>query len=151
MKFFGYKTLLISLFSLSTLLVFSTDVPPCYRNLEVNFFRTDLVNEALSLHGVSQSKWNLINTQLQGNVKGVPQLVKEKAKKMEPNPFDPPFQSQEAAELLRQVLLEVFSETLANFHITNQANVKEMFQYIRERQSQLLISCFGQEKEEKHN
>lgn len=151
MRLSWYKILLATLLmTLNTTSVFA-EAPPCYRALEVNFFNPNLVNEALSLHAVSQSNWNLINSELQKNLKIVPETVKERAKKMDSNPFNYPFQPQEASELLRQVLFEVFSKTLATFHITNQDNVEEMFQYIRERQSQRLASCFGQEKEQKQN
>ena len=126
------------------------EMPPCYRDLETNFFNPALVSEALSLHSVFQSSWTLIISELQTNVKRVPDLVKARAKKMERNPFEPTFQPQEAAALLRQVLFEVFSQTLADFHITNQNNVDEMFQYIRERQSQRFLACFGDLKEERN-
>ena len=127
------------------------EMPPCYRDLEVNFFNPTLVNEALSLHSVFQSSWSLINYELQKNVRRVPELVKARAREMERNPFEPTFQPQEASALLRQVLFDVFSQTLAEFNITNQNNVDEMFQYIRERQSHRFLACFGQTKEDKQN
>lgn len=151
MRIFWYRAMLLALVALSTPIAITAEAPACYRDLEVNFFRQNLVNEALSLHAVSQSNWALINTELQRNVKRVPEMIKDRAKKMDPNPFGTPFQSHAASELLQQVLLQVFSETLAIFHITNQAKIEEMFQYIRERQSQRLVSCFGDEKEQKHN
>lgn len=122
------------------------ETPFCYKELERNFFKPALVDEALSLHSVPQSNWSLINNELQRNVKRVPELVKERAKRMDPNPFGTPFQPQAASEVLRGALLEVFSSTLALFHITNQNNINEMFQYIRERQSQFLLACFGDEE-----
>ena len=146
-----YKLLMASLLALSCPVVVSAEAPLCYKELEANFFNANLVNEALSLHSVSQSNWPLINTELQNNLKRVPELVKEKAKKMNPNPFGNPFQPHEASKLLRSVLFEIFSETLADFQITNQGKVQEMFRYIRERQSQRLLSCFGQEDELKQN
>lgn len=146
-----YKLLLTSVLAFSCPVIAIADAPPCYKDLEVNFFNPTLVNEALSLHSISQSNWTLINTELQNNLKRVPELVKERAKKMNPNPFGNPFQPQEASKLLREVLLEVFSETLAGFQITNQGKVQEMFRYIRERQSQRLLSCFGAEEETEQN
>ena len=138
--------LLTSLLILSFPLAATAEIPACYKDLELNFFKVNLLNEALSLHAVSQSNWSLINMELQRNIKRVPEIVRQRAKGMDPNPFEIPFQSHAAAELLRQVLLEVFSETLAIFHITNQSNIEEMFQYIRERQSQRLVACFGEER-----
>ncbi|HEV8052578.1 MAG TPA: hypothetical protein VGP47_08785 [Parachlamydiaceae bacterium] len=151
MRILCCRILMASALFLSCPVIASAETPPCYKQLEVNFFNSTFVNEALSLHSVSQSNWALINTELQNNLKQVPEMVKERAKKMDPNPFGTPFQPQEASKLLRRVLLEVFSATLANFQITNQGKVEEMFRYIRERQSQRLLSCFGQEEEARQN
>lgn len=120
-------------------------IPFCYREFETNFFKPNLVNEALSLQAVPQSNWILINEELRKNMREVPRLVREKAGHMEPNPFSP-FRPHAASALLRSVLFDVFSSTLAVFHITNQNKVDEMFKYIRERQSQYILSCFGEEE-----
>jgi hypothetical protein len=76
----------------------------------------------------------------------VPRLVSERAGEMNPDPFIP-FQPEAASALLRSVLLQVFSDTLAVFHITNQNKVDEMYKYIRARQNQLIVACFGEEEE----
>lgn len=146
-----YRVVMTSLWILSAPMTTDAEIPACYKDLELNFFRSNLVNEALSLHAVSQSNWSLINQELQRNLKRVPELIRERAKKMDPNPFGPPFQPREASELLQKVLLEVFSDTLSVFHITNQGKIEEMFQYLRERQSQRLVSCFGEEEALQHN
>jgi len=143
-----YKILLLIILVIINPVVAYADAPPCYKNIEANFFRPELVSEALSLHSVPQSQWTLINTELQQELKRVPIMVKERASKMHPNPFGTPFQPQAAVEVLRQVLFEVFSSTLATFNITNQQKIEEMFQYIRQRQSQRMLSCFGQETEQ---
>lgn len=143
-----YKTLMLILLASINSIAANADAPPCYKNIESNFFRPELVSEALSLHSVPQSNWALINTELQHELKRVPMMVKERANKMQPNPFGTPFQPQAAVEVLRQVLFEVFSSTLTTFNITNQQKIEEMFQYIRQRQSQRMLSCFGQEIEQ---
>ena len=137
--------LFVAFFAISAFAAANAEIPPCYRDLERNFFRTDLLNETLSMHSVYQSSWSLIGAALQRNMKNVPELIRERAKKMDPNPFAPVFHSKEAAYLLRQVLFEVFSLTLAQFQITNQDKAMEMFQYILNKQSQRFMSCFGQE------
>lgn len=138
---------LIFALALTAVPILSADVPPCYRDLEVNFFDPNIVNEAFSLHAISQSNWNLINTELQRNMKQVPELIRERAKQIDPNPFESPFQPEAASELLQQALLEVFSKTLSIFHITNQYNIEEMFNYIRKRQRARLTACLGEEME----
>lgn len=117
----------------------------CYREIEKDFFRKDYVDEALSLHNVSQSAWTYIHQSLQESMKKVPGIVRKRAAKMDPNPFDFPFRPDVASELLRQALFEVFSTTLAPFGITNSSDLKDMFTYIRDKQSKRLIACFGDE------
>jgi len=131
----------ISLGLLATAEIAVAEVPACYRDLELNFFRANLVNETLSMHSISQSNWNLINQELQRNVRRVPEIVRARAKQMIPNPLDTPFDREIALQLLQEVLLEVFSETLSLFQITNQNKVEEMFQYIREQQIERLTHC----------
>jgi len=122
------------------------EAPPCYKDLELNFFRTDLVNEALSLHKIPQSNWNLINYELKNRVKRVPEMIKQRAKKMDPNPLATPFLPELAQQLLDSVLIDIFQETLSVFHLNNTEQTKEMYNYIREKQKQRMISCFGEEK-----
>lgn len=149
MNFLYHAILLASLLLLSPMDVFS-ETPLCYKNIEANFFKPEFVDEALSLHSVPQSNWTLINNELREKMVRVPELVREKAKKMNPNPFGMPFQPQEASEVLRQALFAVFAETLADFHITNRGKAEEMFQYIRQRQGLRLLACFGEETELEH-
>lgn len=143
-----YKTILLAVVAFTSPLAAQAGAPPCYKNIEANFFRPEHVSEALSLHSVSQSNWSLINAELQQQMKRVPNMVRERADRMDPNPFGAPFQPQAAVEILRQVLLEVFSGTLALFNINNQQKIEEMFQYIRQRQGQRMLACFGQEVEQ---
>jgi hypothetical protein len=137
----GKRLLQIALGLLVTAEIAVADVPACYRDLELNFFRPNLVNETLSMHAISQSNWALINEELRRHTRRVPEMVRARAKQMNPNPLGSPFDSEIALQLLQQVLLEVFSETLSLFHITNQSKVEEMFQYIREQQIERLTSC----------
>lgn len=131
----------ISLALLATAEIAIAEIPACYRDLELNFFRPNIVNETLSMHSISQSNWNLINQELSRRVRRVPEIVRVRAQHMDPNPLGTPFDSEAALQLLQQVLLEVFSETLSVFHITNQSKVEEMFQYIREQQIERFTSC----------
>lgn len=135
------RVLQISLGLLVTAEIVVAEVPACYRDLELNFFKPNIVNETLSMHAISQSNWNLINQELRRNVRLVPEIVRARAKRMDPNPLGTPFEPEAALQLLQQVLLEVFSETLFLFHITNQSKIEEMFQYIREQQIERFTAC----------
>ena len=117
----------------------------CYKDIEKDFFREVFVNQALSIHNVSQSTWRAINVKLQENARHVPELVKQRAAAMRRDPFKTPFQADVAGELLNHVLFEVFSSTLAQFNVTNASDVSQMFRYLRERQQARLVTCFGKE------
>jgi hypothetical protein len=127
------------------------EVPPCFRDLENNFFRPNLVNEALSMHSVFQSTWTPINQQLSRNARRAPEIIRARAKQMDPNPLGTPFLPKEASWLLQQVLLEIFSETLTPFHVVSPGKIEEMFQYIREKQIQRFHACFGDDADIKRN
>lgn len=115
----------------------------CYKDIEKDFFREAFVSQALNLHTVSQSTWTPINIRLRQNARKVPELVKQRAAGMRRNPFNYPFQPEEAGEVLMQVLFEVFASTLAEFNINNASDVSQMFRYLRDRQQERLVACFG--------
>lgn len=121
------------------------DFKTCYRQIEQNFFNPILVSQALSLHFTfPQSSWNEVNRKLQQNASQVPRLVRERAVRMSPNPFNVPFNYHEAAELLRQALLEVLANTMAEFQVTNPSQIKAIFDYLRIRQLHQITECFGE-------
>lgn len=125
-------------------MVLVADVPSCVRDLELNFFPQTLVNEALSLHGISQSNWTVINYELGKRIKKVPQIVTKNAGLMIPNPIGPPYQPLILQQIVEAALLEVFKETMSLFRIYTDNQVAEMFAYIRNKQKLRLIGCFGE-------
>lgn len=137
------------LFSLILLLItpfcIFAEESACYLNIERNFFDENVVNQALASRNISQSNWTLINQSLKSNSKDIPGIVRERAKKLNPNPFDTPFRPIIAAEILSQVQFEVFAATLAIFKINSPSDVQEMFLYIRKSHSANLKACFGEE------
>lgn len=125
--------------------------PACVRDIELNFYQTNLLNETLSSHSISQSNWVLINYELSSRVKDVPSRVRKRAEKMSPNPFDEPYQSLVVQDLVEKALLEVLRDTLLIFNITNPGYAEDMFKYIRDRQQQRFLNCFGEKPKEKKN
>lgn len=115
----------------------------CYRDIEKDFFQEVFVNQALSIHNVSQSTWKPINIKLRENTRRVPELVKQRVATLRRDPFKSPFQPDVAGDVLRYALFEVFSSTLAEFNVTNGSDVSEMFRYLRERQQARFVACFG--------
>lgn len=123
--------------------------PSCVRDIELHFFQQNLVQEAFSLHGISQSNWNLINYELARRVKRVPDIVEKKARRMDPNPFGPPYRPFDVQDIVEATLLEVFKETLSLFQIQNEGQIVEMFNYIRNKQEHKFVNCFGEKVSQK--
>lgn len=122
--------------------------PRCYQDLEVNFFREDIVSQALSLHNVAQGGWYAITQQLKERSRDIPKTIHERAARLGRNPLSYPFQAKEAAELLRQVLWEVFYTVIEQSPVISQINpsdIPSMFAYIRQQQAAKLKACFGPE------
>ncbi|HRD55770.1 MAG TPA: hypothetical protein PLC42_05165 [Parachlamydiaceae bacterium] len=121
--------------------------PPCFRDLEVNFFQPAIVNQAFSIHGVDQSVWVPILQNLQIASKEVPALLRERGKKMSPDPFDPVFIPEIAFELLNETLFEIFANVIATYNPNqvlrlNGNDIWNMYQYISNEQSKKIERCF---------
>lgn len=121
--------------------------PSCFRQLETQFFQEKITAEALSLHNVYQSQWERIIDSLHKRSQAIPQLIKQRAMHMKPNPFDRPFQKEEAEKLLMQALHEVMSVTMKEFYVSvSERDIDEMIEYIKSKQSHKFEACFGSEK-----
>jgi len=125
------------------------DEPSCVRELERDFFNPVFVSQALSLHDVSQSAWAEVNRVLKQQIGAIPGRVRDRAARMNPNPFDIPFQEHDAKQVLESVLYDVLAETLKQFNITDPTEVREMFNYIREQQADKFVRCFGKDEDVK--
>lgn len=124
--------------------VFGLD-PSCVRDIEENFFNPYYVSQALSLHDFSQSAWSEVNRNLKTRVGGIPALVRQKANKLSPNPFDAPYDPEEAANVLKEALYETLEQTLHDFNVTDPYEIREMFNYILEKQAPRWKACFPEE------
>jgi hypothetical protein len=125
--------------------------PACVRQIESTFFNPVYVSQALSSHDVSQSAWSEVNRRLREEA--VPQIalrVREQAAAMHPNPFDAPFQPDEASKVLQGVLYDLFAAVLREFNISNPQEIREMFDYIRQQQGGVFAACFPVSKEKGH-
>lgn len=125
------------------------DESPCFKDLQTHFFRPDLVMEALSLHEVYQSQWQPIVQKLQDSSKDVPQLLKLKAENLElsgqRNPLLSPFDPEGADKLLNEILMQVFTNVLRESNVLLESDIKDMYVYIRNKQTDRLKACYGQE------
>ncbi len=117
--------------------------PSCYAQLEREFFNPVYVNQALSMHNISQSAWPEVNRILKENSAVIPARTRALASKQRPNPFNPPFDGEAAAKILTRVQLEVLSKTLVRFQIQNPYVVQQIYGYIKEQQQERWNTCFG--------
>ena len=147
-KFNQFITLLI--LGLMLPLCVGAETPRCYAKLESSFFNPYYLTQALSLNrNIFQSSWSTINQTVQIKAQRVPQMVRDRAERMNPNPFGNPYHPKEAGELLEQVLINVLAESLALFGITNPHDVKVVFDFVLEQQRAEWIVCFGEKTQQK--
>ena len=118
------------------------EIPACFKQIERDFFRADIVSEALSIQNVGQSNWAIINYELQKRAAKVPERVQERANNLIPNPLNDPYDPVGAQALLEEVLQQVLAETLSLFHIDNRAKIGEIYGFIKAKQIDLFNRCF---------
>lgn len=127
------------------------NIPPCFKEFEQNFFKQELVLQSFDLHHMYLSHASVVYVALIEAAKDVPDIVKAKAKTMNPNPLHHPFQREIAEKILKQTLEEVFIKVLTANYVAdqpaiNEAEIKGMFEYIFSRQHAAWARCFGQPK-----
>lgn len=123
------------------------DQPPCYKSLQRYFFKESYLDEAMSFHDyIFQGDWNQIYRDLDKVMQQMPILIKQEAKKMRPDPLEHPFQPQAAGALLHQMLYLALSQTLHAHNITNEGDIKKIFEYVRTKQLGMIEACFGDPK-----
>lgn len=124
---------------------FSDDTPPCMRELEIDFFKIELLSQALSLYDVPQGQWTPIYQDLISRSQTVPYRVREKAKAYEKNPLDFPFNGEEAKKLLRQSLEEVFIEVLEDNDVSDRGAIVEMFNFLYQHHLPTINDCMKEQ------
>ncbi len=120
--------------------------PPCYLDLEKSFFRTDWVLQALSMNLVMQGQWDAIAKGVVGQQGGIPAMVRERANRMSPNPFDPKFIPEQVKEIFLEAAFSVFRDVVYSNGYSDPTGIKSMFDYIVARNEIRLNQCFGKPK-----
>ena len=118
-------------------------VPPCLNEFEVNFFKKELLGQLFNMHAIPQGVWDLIYSDLVDRSQTVPYRVEKKALKFTPNPLNDPFNGEEVEPLLREALFEVFNEVLMENNISNEAEIKEMFNAIYSQHEATVRNCMN--------
>lgn len=124
------------------------DPVPCVRDLELTFFRTDLVFQALSLYDIPQGLWDPISGDLKIRSRQVLDRMKKKTARMVPNPIEYPLQRIPTAKILLNVLHEVYLETMVYYQVNEQPTADLIFDYIFAKQGKRFEECFGPEVKE---
>lgn len=119
----------------------------CVKNLELNFFEEKILYQGLNFYGIRQELWSLIYQMLRRKSTEVPVRMKRKTAFMVPNPIEYPMQKGLTAKILKEVLFEVFLETMRFYQLNERPIADFVFDYIFARQLPLFVSCFGKEAE----
>ncbi|MDP1879785.1 MAG: hypothetical protein Q8K60_02450 [Parachlamydiaceae bacterium] len=139
-----FIVVIICPFKISALPSVARDPVPCLHDLEVNFFSAELVNQALSLYGIRQELWAPVSNRLIGKSLEIPRLMKIKTAYMVPNPIEYPMNRAATAKLLKEALLQVFTENMLFYGINQQPTSDFIFDYIFTKQMPLFVRCFGE-------
>jgi hypothetical protein len=135
-------------FSVSSLKGLPTVVPDpvgCVEFLETHFFDQALVNQALNLYQVRQELWLPINQLLQVKSIAVPERMKQRTAFLVPNPLEYPMQKGATAKILKEVLYQVFYESLTVYASDESSKAPAIFGYIFAEQFPMFVRCFGDE------
>lgn len=120
---------LSSLFFLSTLSAWDAR-PPCYKDLERNFFQFRTTSEALALWRVPQGQWDAIVKLAQSKAHEAESLIEKKARRYNPNPLQNPFQPDVAKDLLKETMQQIFQRTVIESGFFDTVSIDKMFDYI---------------------
>lgn len=144
------KTLKI-LFALSAILFFTPDLsaydarPPCYKDLERNFFSYKNTSEALALWKVQQPQWDPLIKVLQDRQREAETVIHKKAQLLRPNPLEAPFQADVARDLLKQTMYQIFLRCVLENGFFDTASIDKMFEFIWTHESRLKM-CLPESK-----
>ncbi|MFQ5730049.1 MAG: hypothetical protein ACE5GN_06785 [Waddliaceae bacterium] len=93
-----------------------------------------------------QSQWILIRQDLKKESRYVPRLMKERARKMRPNPLENPFQAEGVLQLFRQISWEIFVKVMEKYDDGHQQRKwPAIFNYIYETELRHINACLGRE------
>lgn len=127
---------------------FVPDRSRCFDDLQLHFFREQIVNEALSVYIVPQGLWSPINRDLRAMSVEIPSRMKQISLRMIPNPLEFPIDRFEAAKIFKLALYQVFVKVMRRYYVTEHPTIEEIFDYVFAKEAARLIACFGPEVQE---
>lgn len=120
------------------------EIPPCFVQLERQFFSFRAVEQALSLYEVPQGAWGHITSELQASGALIPQKIRERANRLGKNPFNYPFDRKGASGILDAVLYETLVQVLDKWGVRDEPSRRGIYQYLKEQSAPLFRSCLGE-------
>lgn len=120
----------------------------CSKELLLDYFPKQFVQETLKKFNVPQDKWDAITSSLAAKDKDVVKIVEDKASKLTPNPLKDrdPQQRQIAVKLFRETLLQVFSDALQANGVTDQKQLQGMLDDIQQQKAKNFAMCMEKQK-----
>lgn len=139
------KKFLLTLLIPMSLMGFN-DAPSCLYDLQVNFFPPDISRQSFDMFYIFQSHWDLILTSLKHEANQVPQIMRERARALKPNPMEYPFDADKTKELLLAIEYEVFHKVLIRNYVYDLQAIKGMFDNIVQHQQKRIDGCLVKKK-----
>lgn len=126
----------------------ATAADECSKELLLDYFPKQFVQETLKKFNVPQDKWDAITSSLAAKDKDVVKIVEDKASKLNPNPLKDrdPQQRQIAVKLFRETLLQVFSDALQSNGVTDQKQLQAMLDDIQQQKAKNFAMCMEKQK-----
>ena len=119
------------------------DTPACFTLVEKTFFSHKIVGEALSTYSVPQILWNNIVRDLNDETANLHKNLRTRARKLNPDPTEYPFNKKEALKLLQENLYDAYMNVMNKNKITNPVMVNGIFDYIQNANSKRISDCLG--------
>lgn len=117
----------------------------CLDDLELNFFEAGLVHQSLSIYRIPQGLWSPISQDLTTRSTQIPVRMHKATARMVPNPLSYPMQKGIVAKILKEILQDVFYETMSKYQVNERPTADFAFDYIFAEQLPKFINCFGEE------
>ncbi|MGA8164706.1 MAG: hypothetical protein WB791_06750 [Waddliaceae bacterium] len=118
--------------------------PRCFRELQRNFFQPSTVSLALSFYrNIPQPQWLIISRALQARNGTIPQLMRDQARRLRPNPLEDPFDPVGAEDLFRQVLWTIFADVMIQNGVSRPSQIEGAFNSIWRKESGRIADCLG--------
>ncbi|CRX38073.1 hypothetical protein [Estrella lausannensis] len=117
------------------------DTPPCFLQLEREFFNRKNVIEALAFARVQQGVWELIASDLDQKSGTIHAELKRRARELKPDPLEKPFNMGQSKKLLEQILLSLIKQAFVKYDVYRENDVVVTFSFLKDRQKRIWQEC----------